>query len=170
MNGPFLAQLRRLADGRCDYCRIPEEFDPLPFQLDHVIARQHGGETALGNLAWSCLHCNKHKGPNIAGIDPVTGQLTALFHPRRQRWERHFMWNGAILVGRTRIARATIRGTSGTVYADPSRNSACGNNGYDYDQSANPPICTARKPSFIPLIPACQICPPHAAGRKGWPA
>ena len=100
---------RRLADDRCDYCRIPRRFDPLPFQLDHIIAEQHGGETILENLAWSCLHDNKHKGPNIAGIDPVTNRLVALFHPRRQRWERHFAWNGAILVGRTRIARATIR-------------------------------------------------------------
>jgi hypothetical protein len=33
----------------------------------------------------------------------------ALFHPRRQRWERHFYWNGTILVGRTRVARASIR-------------------------------------------------------------
>jgi hypothetical protein len=39
----------------------------------------------------------------------VTGQLVALFHPRRQSWERHFGWNGAILVGRTRNARATLR-------------------------------------------------------------
>ena len=39
----------------------------------------------------------------------MTGALVPLFNPRRQRWERHFVWNGAILVGRTRIARATIR-------------------------------------------------------------
>jgi 5-methylcytosine-specific restriction endonuclease McrA len=109
MNRALLDQVRRLADDRCDYCRIPRRFDPLPFQLDHIIAEQHGGETILENLAWSCLHDNKHKGPNIAGIDPVTNHLVALFHPRRQRWERHFAWNGAILVGRTRVARATIR-------------------------------------------------------------
>lgn len=62
----------------------------------------------LENLAWSRLHCNKRKGPNIAGIDPVSGQLVALFHPRRQVWERHFVWDGPILRGRTRSARATI--------------------------------------------------------------
>jgi hypothetical protein len=61
------------------------------------------------NLAWSCLHCNKHKGPNIASIDPVTGELVPLFHPRLQRWERHFSWRGAVLVGRTRVGRATVR-------------------------------------------------------------
>jgi len=103
------AAVRAAAGGRCEYCRIPEACDPLPFQVDHVIAEQHGGPTEADNLAWSCLHCNKHKGPNIAGIDPDTGRMAALFHPRRQRWERHFAWDGPTLVGRTRSGRATIR-------------------------------------------------------------
>ncbi len=109
MKRGLLHQLRQLARDRCDYCRLPTAYDPLPFQVDHIIAQQHGGETAIENLAWSCLHCNKHKGPNIAGIDPVSGQLVPLFHPRQQRWERHFAWDGLILLGRTRSARATIR-------------------------------------------------------------
>jgi hypothetical protein len=77
--------------------------------VDHIIAQQHGGTTTIENLAWSCLHCNKHKGPNIAGIDPASGQLSPLFHPRKQRWERHFAWDGPILLGRTHSARATIQ-------------------------------------------------------------
>ena len=109
MTRSLLLEVQRLAGERCDYCRMPAAYDPLPFQLDHIIAQQHGGETVLENTAWSCLHCNKHKGPNIAGIDPLTGQMVALFHPRRQRWHRHFEWDGPILVGRTRTARATIR-------------------------------------------------------------
>ncbi len=109
MNRALRNQVRALAGGCCDYCRMPAEWDPLPFQFDHIIAQQHGGATIVDNLAWSCLHCNKHKGPNIASIDPLTGQLAPLFHPRQQSWERHFIWNGAILVGRTRGARATIR-------------------------------------------------------------
>jgi hypothetical protein len=88
---------------------MPSVYDPLPFQVDHIIAEQHGGETLLENLAWSCLHCNKHKGPNIAGLDPLTGHLVRLFHPRRQVWDRHFAWDGPTLVGRTRIGRTTIR-------------------------------------------------------------
>jgi hypothetical protein len=48
------------------------------------------------------------KGRNIAGIDPITGRLAALFHPRLQSWNRHFKWEGPILVGRTQCARATI--------------------------------------------------------------
>jgi hypothetical protein len=57
MNRALLNELRRLAGRRCDYCRMPEQFDRLPFQVDHVIAEQHGGATLLENLAWSCLHC-----------------------------------------------------------------------------------------------------------------
>ena len=82
MKRGLLRQLRQLAGDRCEYCRLPTAYDPLPFQVDHIIAQQHGGETVIENLAWSCLHCNKHKGPNIAGIDPVSGQLVPLFHPR----------------------------------------------------------------------------------------
>ena len=109
MKRTLIVQVRHLAGNRCDYRHIPAEFDPLPFQHDHVIAQQHGGLTVLENSAWICLHCNKHKGPNIAGIDPLTGKLVALFHPRLQRWDRHFQWNGSILFGRTAIGRATIR-------------------------------------------------------------
>jgi hypothetical protein len=108
MKRALLHELQRLAGGRCDYCGMPEQFDPLPFQVDHIIAEQHGGPTVLENLAWSCLHWNKHKGPNIAGIDPESGQLVALFHPRGQNWRRHFFWDGPMLRGRTRSARATI--------------------------------------------------------------
>ena len=109
MKRTLIVQVRQLAGNRCDYCHMSAEFDPLPFQFDHVIARQHGGLTVFENSAWSCLHCNKHKGPNIAGLDPLTGKLVALFHPRLQRWDRHFQWNGSILCGRTAIGRATIR-------------------------------------------------------------
>jgi hypothetical protein len=35
---------------------MPTEHDPLPFQVDHITAEQHGGQTVLENLAWSCLH------------------------------------------------------------------------------------------------------------------
>jgi 5-methylcytosine-specific restriction endonuclease McrA len=56
---------------------------PLPFQIDHILAEKHGGETVESNLALSCPHCNRFKGPNIAGVDPATAQLTRLFDPRR---------------------------------------------------------------------------------------
>ena len=96
------------ARAACEYCRIQQAFYPAPFEIDHVIARQHKGPTALSNLALSCLHCNGHKGPNIAGLDPLTGKLTRLFNPRRHKWERHFHWQGPLLLGKTAVGRVTI--------------------------------------------------------------
>src|ERR1022692_3270768 len=72
------------------------------------MARQHGGLTVPENLAFSCLHCNRHKGPNIAGRDQLTGQLVRLFHPRTDIWRDHFKWAGAVLVGLTAIGRTTV--------------------------------------------------------------
>jgi len=51
---------------------LPSAFHPAPFQIDHIIARQHGGKAELENLALSCIHCNRFKGPNVAGVDPDT--------------------------------------------------------------------------------------------------
>jgi hypothetical protein len=96
------------AGGCCEYCLIPQAFFPVPFQIDHIIAKQHDGLTISNNLALSCLHCNSHKGPNIAGRDRITKQLTPLFNPRRHRWGRHFRWHGASIVGRTAIGRVTV--------------------------------------------------------------
>jgi len=88
---------------------MSERLVRLPFQIDHIIAEQHGGRASLSNLAYSCLPCNKRKGPNLAGVDPKTRRLVRLFHPRRHRWQRHFRWDGPILRGRTPVGRATIR-------------------------------------------------------------
>lgn len=108
MDDAVVRGIRRRAGHACEYCRIPQRLYPAPFQIDHIVARQHGGATALANLALACLHCNGHKGPNIAGLDPKTGQLTALFHPRRHKWHRHFRYRGALLVGRTAVGRTTV--------------------------------------------------------------
>jgi hypothetical protein len=96
------------ANNRCEYCHLPSAFYPAPFQIDHIVARQHGGGTVLGNLALSCLHCNRYKGPNVAGIDGLTGEVVRLFHPRRDDWTDHFRWDRAELEPRTRIGRVTI--------------------------------------------------------------
>jgi hypothetical protein len=109
MDEALAERVRRRANDACEYCRMPQAFYPtVPFPIDHIIARQHGGRTLLANLALSCLHDNSHKGPNIAGLDPLTKKLTKLFNPRRHRWERHFRWNGPYLIGRTAVGRVTV--------------------------------------------------------------
>src|SRR5438093_11112829 len=94
MDARLQLKVRKRARGRCEYCQMPDEAVRLPFQVDHIVAVQHGGLTVPGNLAWSCLACNKRKGPNIAGIDPKSGKLVPLFRPRRHKWTRHFRWDG----------------------------------------------------------------------------
>jgi 5-methylcytosine-specific restriction endonuclease McrA len=106
------AGLRRLvwqrAGGRCKYCRMRQEFEELTFQIEHVIPRKHHGADAAENLALACFACNNGKGVNLSGLDPQTGEMTRLFHPRRDEWEEHFEWKRGWLVGRTAIGRATI--------------------------------------------------------------
>lgn len=87
---------------------MPQDFYPVPFQIDHIIAKQHDGLTVAANLALACLHCNSYKGPNIAGRDAITKKLTPLFNPRRHRWARHFRWRGSSIFGRTPIGRVTV--------------------------------------------------------------
>jgi hypothetical protein len=102
-------QVRAAAGGRSEYCQLPEYAEPAPFPIDHIIARQHRGETTFRNLALSCLYCNVHKGTNLASVDPESDEIVQLFHPRTQQWAAHFRWAGAVLVGLTPTGRATIR-------------------------------------------------------------
>jgi hypothetical protein len=99
----------RRAEGRCEYCRIPHEHDPIPFEIDHVIAEVHDGQTIASNLCLCCFARNRHKVPNIAGVDPKTRKVVPLFNPRRHQWSRHFRWDGAVLVGLTPTGRAAVR-------------------------------------------------------------
>ena len=100
--------VRQRAGGRCEYCRLPQAASGVPFETDHIIARHHKGRTVAGNLADACIYCNGYKGPNISGLDAVTGKLTPLFNPRRHKWSYHFRYEGGVLVGRTAIGRTTV--------------------------------------------------------------
>ena len=55
-----------------------------------------------------CFHCNVYKGTNLSGIDPESGQVVPLFHPRMQTWAEHFAVRGAMVVGITPTGRATV--------------------------------------------------------------
>jgi hypothetical protein len=101
-------QVRERAVNRCEYCRVPQSADRLPSQVDHIIAEVHHGATVLDNLAWSCFDCNVYKGTNLAGVDPQSGDIVTLFHPRNDAWEEHFEWNESKLIGKNRRGRATI--------------------------------------------------------------
>jgi hypothetical protein len=111
MISPSLRKTVRERSGNCcEYCRIDQAADPFfTFHVEHIVARQHGGASDEGNLAFSCHHCNLHKGPNLTGIDPDTNAVVALFHPPFQSWAEHFRLEGGAVVGLTPVGRATVR-------------------------------------------------------------
>ena len=106
---PLKRQVRERADGRCEYCRVPQSLDELPHELEHVLSRQHGGGDDLANLAIACRPCNGAKGPNICSVDDASGEVVRLFDPRRQIWAEHFRRDGNKIVGVTPAGRATVR-------------------------------------------------------------
>ena len=101
--------IRDRAGDRCEYCRLHQSHEPFyRFHIDHIVAEVHGGKDEASNLALACHHCNERKGTNLSGIDPETGRVVRLFDPRRQRWSGHFRFDGPLIVGRTRVGRATV--------------------------------------------------------------
>jgi hypothetical protein len=105
-------EVRRLvrdrAGGRCEYCRLhQDDYEFQTFHVEHIIAQQHLGTDDPDNLCLACSECNWAKGPNLAGL--LGGKLYPLFHPRRQRWARHFRWDGTAIVGKTRSGVVTVQ-------------------------------------------------------------
>src|SRR5689334_12784253 len=103
--------LRRLvyerAKGRCEYCLLHNDLAYAPHEIDHIFAEKHGGETDEANLCLSCAVCNRYKGSDVASVDPETGEVVPLFHPRRHRWTDHFALDGAIITSLTPTGRVT---------------------------------------------------------------
>ena len=86
-------QVVERAGGRCEYCRVHQDDDPFyTFPIDHIIARQHRGSSELDNLCLSCFRCNSFKGPNLSSIDPETGEVVSLFHPRKENSANAHKW------------------------------------------------------------------------------
>lgn len=109
MDGALRQLVAERAAARYEYCRMQQDREPFyRFHVEHIIPRQHGGKDDEGNLALACQHCNLHKGPNLSGIDPDTGSITPLFHPRQQAWDDHFALKDAAVRGLTPIGRATV--------------------------------------------------------------
>lgn len=101
--------VRLRAAGSCEYCRISERFTLAEHETDHVIALKHGGRAVVENLALCCAIRNRFKGSDIASIDPETGQLTPLFHPRLDRWDDHHVLRNGEILGLSAVGRVTVR-------------------------------------------------------------
>src|SRR5262249_31549194 len=106
---PLRRRVRARAAECCEYCLVPERLTLAAHWVDHIVAEKHGGRTEEVNLALSCVLCNQHKGTDLTSIDPETGQITPLFHPRRDRWLDHFRVVGGRIEPLTPTGRATVR-------------------------------------------------------------
>lgn len=61
-------------------------------------------------MALACQGCNNHKYNKTEAIDPITGEIAPLYHPRQQKWSDHFSWNEdfSLIIGITTIGRVTV--------------------------------------------------------------
>ena len=71
------------AFGRCEYCLLEPADAGLPYEIDHVISRKHGGEGNPENLAFACYLCNRYKGSDIASLHPEPASWCDYFIPAR---------------------------------------------------------------------------------------
>ncbi|NJN55291.1 MAG: HNH endonuclease [Anaerolineae bacterium] len=114
MSSPYISVALRQslfdrANGRCEYCRTPESTSLAPHEIDHIVAQNMGVKPKPENLALSCTLCNKHKGSDLTSIDPTSGTITPLFHPRQHRWVDHFKLEEALIIPLTPEGRVTVR-------------------------------------------------------------
>ena len=101
--------IRETAGNCCEYCRVAQADRLSRFQIDHIIPIKHGGRDDTDNLCLACLKCNGYKGPNVAALDPATGEATKLYNPRQQIWDDHFRIDSdGTLTGLSPEGRATI--------------------------------------------------------------
>jgi hypothetical protein len=103
-------QLIAADDHRCAYCQTTQANSGYPMVVDHVIPRSKEGETEFDNLCFACHRCNEFKGSTTVLVDPLSGEMAPLFHPRRHVWAEHFVWDvtSIRIVSLTAIGRVTV--------------------------------------------------------------
>ena len=74
MDGLLHEAVRARAHHRCEYCHFPAEFAELPFHIDHIVARQHGGRSISE-------HDGSHRPQEINGRRRPIGTCA---HPGRE--------------------------------------------------------------------------------------
>ena len=93
----------------CEYCRLPELFSFIGYEIDHIIPLKHGGTNQVDNLAWSCAICNNNKGTDVGTFLLPALDLVRFYHPRLDLWDDHFELSGSLIVSKTDIGKATVK-------------------------------------------------------------
>ena len=123
-------QVAARANARCEYCRLHEDYAYFTHEIDHIYAEKHSGDTIEANLCLACADCNRHKGSDLCSIDPQTGNVVALFHPRHESWNEHFrlIETGVIepLTATGRVTERILRFNRVDLVADRARLIALG--------------------------------------------
>lgn len=103
-------QVRQRAKYLCEYCHASEQWQYVPFTVDHIIPLSLGGNDNLENLALACFHCNRRKTNRVTIALPETSEEVPLFNPRKDNWSEHFIWSadGLQIVGVTQVGRITV--------------------------------------------------------------
>ena len=94
----------------CEYCLSQLRFSMQSFSIEHILPIDKGGNSELENLALSCQGCNNYKYNKTEGFDPGSRKNVPLYHPRKQKWNDHFVWNEDCtqIIGITPTGRATV--------------------------------------------------------------
>jgi hypothetical protein len=103
--------IRTISNGCCEYCQAPAEYSAAFYHFDHILPAVKGGKSTFSNIAYSCAGCNGYKSDKTHFLDPLTHQITKLYHPKKDKWDEHFQWNNDYLsiegispIGRTTVA------------------------------------------------------------------
>ncbi len=97
------------AHHKCEYCGLHEEDMFIAFEVDHIVAIKHGGGNEVKNLAYTCPHCNQHKGTDLTTFLDSYSDIEVLFNPRKDEWSDHFEIDNGEILPKTRIGRATVK-------------------------------------------------------------
>jgi hypothetical protein len=103
-------RIRQQAGDRCGYCLSPQYLVMGVLEIEHIVPKAAGGSDNEENLWLACRLCNSFKSGQTHGLDPQTGQLVQLFHPRTQTWYDQFEWaqDGTQIIGKTPCGRASV--------------------------------------------------------------
>jgi len=84
----------------CRFCR---------WKWTDIVGLKYGCGNEPDNLALACAQCNQHKGSDLTTFLDSYQDIVVLFNPRSGDWFEHFSVDEGVIIGKTRIALATIK-------------------------------------------------------------
>ena len=100
----------RKARGRCEYCKARAKYSFVNFSVELIKPGSKFGKAEINNLVYYCNGCRNRKLCETRAFDPITGESVFIFDPRKDKWNKHFVWSDDKLkiIGLTAKGRATV--------------------------------------------------------------